>query len=440
MKKTKLIAIVCTFLSGISSFTYGMQGESSSKDEKKLENNASIEDDKLNQRCQKLEDCYASLMQMINSGINNPNLKRYGKKTLKYGGGTLGTWGFLKYVGNSILFPGSHPIAKRFGAASRGSDDINIRVPLEYNLEEYYTPGVKKKLSYYTLSGSLTYNDITFQYNQYNWADIGGNFEYWHSEKSVPESVYNNEDLKHKLKDCKGIVICFGGNGDNAIGAKPIDVQNKLVLALDLPGYGFSEQKWKNDKILQNYAYQCLKCAINFSKILTGKDNLPVTVSGWSLGGYAATYLTQFEEVKKCILYAPVVLSKVNPFVRLVRPIVFGYDLDSIENLKNSNENCKIFLTSGTLKKGDFLSLESTVLGKSVQEVTKQQPDEQGDFQNDALAATAKAVRKAILDSRSEEQKAKGLENRLFVKLINGHHCDNILSDKEDEFVKPNEN
>ena len=428
MKKTKLIALVCAFLSGVSGFTSGMQGESSQKNEKDLKNGASIKD----------EDC---------KNINQ-NLKKYGKRTLYGVGGTLGIWELLKYVGNSFLFLGGHPIAKRLGAASGGSNDINVRVPLGYSKGEDLTPSASGKLSYYTLSGKLFYNngeDNT--YFKYNWTNLGGNFECSKAEGGF-ESVYSSETMKKKVKNCKEIVICFGGNGANATSATPEDVKDKLVLALDLPGYGFSEQKWKNDKVLQNYAKQCLDCALWFSKTITGRD-VPVTVSGWSLGGYAATYLTQFESVKKCILYAPVVLSKVNPFVRLVRPIVFGYDLDSIENLKNSNKNCKIFLTSGTLEKGDFLSLESTVLGKSVQEVTKQQPSEQGEFNDENLKATAKEVGKAILDSRSEEQKAKGLEGRLFVRLVNKSHCPfegedfvlgRFLSDKDDEFVEPNEN
>ncbi len=430
MKKTKLIALVCAFLSGVSGFTYSIQGESSKKDEKDLKNDMSKQDTKLNQN----DKNQKSIMQIINSKLSNPNLKRYGKKTLKYGGGTLGTWGFLKYVGNSILYMGSHPIGKFFGAASQGSTDIQVRVPLGYDIGENLTPGVEKKLSYYTLSGSLSYNNnIKFRYN---WAKVGGNFEYWNADKGAYESVYNNENLKKKLQNCKEIVICFGGNAANAISAEPSDVQDKLVLALDLPGYGLSEQKWKNDKILQNYAYQCLECAIIFSKILTGKD-IPVTTSGWSLGGYAATWLTQFSDVKKCILYAPIVLSK-HPAVSfpLVRPVVFGYDLDSIENLKNSNQYCKIFLTSGTLAMGDFLSLERTVLGKSVQEVTGNQPDEHGYFSNEGLQTAAKEVRKAILDSRSEEQKTKKLEDRLFVRLVNRDHCNVDLSDTEDAFVK----
>lgn len=426
MKKTKLIALVCAFLSGVSSFTSGMQGESSQKNEKDLKNGASTKDK--NQK---------SIKQMINSGLNNPYFKKYSKRTLYGGGGALGIWGFLKYVGNSILYMGSHPIGKFFGAASQGSTDIQVRVPLGYDIGENFTPGVEKKLSYYTLSGSLSYNDnIKFRYN---WAKVGGNFEYWNADKGAYKSVYNDENLKEKLKDCKEIVICFGGNAENAISVKPSDVQNKLVLALDLPGYGFSEQKWKNDKILQNYAHQCLECARIFSKILTGRD-IPVTTSGWSLGGYAATYLTQFDDVKKCILYAPIVLSK-HPAVSfpLVRPVVFGYDLDSIENLKNSNQYCKIFLASGTLNRGDFLSLEQTVLGKSVQEVTKQQPNEQGEFSDEDLKAAAKAVGKAILDSRTEDQKGNQLEGRLFVKLLNQHHCTTFLSDKEDDFVKPSD-
>ena len=423
MKKTKLIALVCVFLSGVSSFTSGMQGESSQKNEKDLKNGASTKDK--NQK---------SIKQMINSGLNNPYFKKYSKRTLYGGGGALGIWGFLKYVGNSILYMGSHPIGKFFGAASRGSNDIKIRVPLGYGREENETPGASKKFSYYSLSGSLTYNDIEFHYD---WEDILGNFTFQDDNDDSGKVIESLGKVKEKLKDCEEIVICFGGNADNAIGAKPSNTENKLVLAIDLPGYGLSEQKWKNDKILQNYAYQCLQVARSFSKALTG-EKIPVTVSGWSLGGYAATYLTQFDDVKKCILYAPIVLSK-HPAVSfpLVRPVVFGYDLDSIENLKNSHGDCKIFLASGTLNRGDFLSLEQTVLGKSVQEVTKQQPNEQGKFQDVALIGTAKAVRQAILDSRNEDQMGNKLEGRLFVKLLNQDHCTTFLSDKEDDFVKP---
>ena len=429
MKKTKLIALVCAFLSGVSSFTSGMQGESSQKNEKDLKNGASTKDK--NQK---------SIKQMINSGLNNPYFKKYSKRTLYGGGGALGIWGLLKYVGNSFLFLGSHPIAKHYGAASKGSNDIKIRVPLGYGREENETPGASKKFSYYSLSGSLTYNNIKFRYD---WENILGNFTFQDADNNVGGKVIESLDrVKEKLKDCKEIVICFGGNGDNAISAKPIgtSTKNKLVLAIDLPGYGFSEQKWKNDKILQNYAYQCLKLAKNFSETLTGKE-IPVTVSGWSLGGYAASYLTRYDDVKKCILYAPVVLSK-HPavsFVPLMRQIVFGYDLDSIENLKNSNKGCKIFLASGTLESGDFLSLERTVLGKSVQEVTGKKPDKEGKFTTKALVDTAKAVRQAILDSRNKAQIGNGLENRLYVKLSNLDHCHAFLSDSDNNFVKPSD-
>ena len=428
MKKTKLVALVCAFLSGVSGFTSGMQGESSQKNEKDLKNGTSTKDE--NQK---------SIKQMIISGLNNPYFKKYGKRTLYGGGSTLGVWGLLKYVGNSILYMGSHPIGKFFDAASRGSNDIKIRVPLGYGREENETPGASKKFSYYSLSGSLTYNNITFRYD---WENILGDFTFADTSDGTGGKVIESLDqVKKKLTHCKEIVICFGGNGDNAIGAKPRNTENRLVLAIDLPGYGFSEQKWKNDKILQNYAYQCLQLARIFSKALTGKDNIPVTVSGWSLGGYAASYLTRYDDVKKCILYAPIVLSKHSAvsFVPLMRQIVFGYDLDSIENLKNSNKDCKIFLASGTLESGDFLSLEQTVLGKSVQEVTNQQPDEQGNFQDGALTATAKEVRKAILDSRNDDQMGNELGGRLFVRLLNRGHCYTFLSDDENDFVKPSD-
>ena len=71
MKKTKLIALVCAFLSGVSGFTYGMQGEFSKKDEKDLKNGTSMKNDELNQN----DKNQKSIMQII-----DPNLKRYGKK------------------------------------------------------------------------------------------------------------------------------------------------------------------------------------------------------------------------------------------------------------------------------------------------------------------------------------------------------------------------
>ena len=182
----------------------------------------------------------------------------------------------------------------------------------------------------------------------------------------VPENI-NNEDIKK-------IVLVFGGNGHLACHAvnsaqsrsAKKDKENTIFVCFDYPTYGKSEGPTLSQKVMQKYAKYCLDYA---KKIKERYKNAEISTYGFSLGGYPASYLSKEKDVKEVKLWSPIQwdaavqgltgLRGLGVFGRILG--FFGSNFDSIENIKNSHENCKINLFSGSRAEGDFLSLETTV-------------------------------------------------------------------------------
>ena len=183
----------------------------------------------------------------------------------------------------------------------------------------------------------------------------------------VPENT-NNEDIKK-------IVLVFGGQSDLAchavdsafFGSAVEDMENTIFLSFDYPTYGKSEGPTLSQKVMQQYAEYCL----SYAKKLKNEEykNAEICAYGFSLGGYPASYLSKEKDVKEVKLWSPIqwdgaVQGLINHrwLGWVGRAWAFGLaKFDSIENIKNSHENCKINLFSGSRAAHDFLSLETTV-------------------------------------------------------------------------------
>ena len=183
----------------------------------------------------------------------------------------------------------------------------------------------------------------------------------------VPENI-NNEDIKK-------IVLVFGGNGhlachavDSAYyGSAKEDKKNTIFVCLDYPTYGKSEGPTLSQKVMQQYAKYCLSYAKNLKN--EEYKNAEICAYGFSLGGYPASYLSKEKDVKEVKLWSPIQwdgavqgLTNHRWLGFVGRLLAFSLaEFDSIENIKNSHENCKINLFSGSRAAYDFLSLETTV-------------------------------------------------------------------------------
>ena len=176
-------------------------------------------------------------------------------------------------------------------------------------------------------------------------------------------------------KDVKKIILVFGGNAELSCvsvdyasrRAAEDDKKNAVFVCFDYPTYGKSEGPTLSQKVLQKYAESVLSYA---NKLKSNEYvNSEISTYGYSLGGYSASYLSKEKEVKEVSLWSPVVwnaavqgLTGMRWLGTLGRYLAFGgAEFDFIENIKNSHENCKINLFSGSLAAGDFLSLETSV-------------------------------------------------------------------------------
>ena len=196
------------------------------------------------------------------------------------------------------------------------------------------------------------------------------------------DSTYNKNDEK-----IDKIIIIFGGTsslGFNALDrlAFPDDhgasysenssdaVKNSAVICVDYPSYDESEGKRPEDeKTLQKYAERVLKYATDeLQKKYSNAKN--IEVYGYSLGGYSASWVSQFKSVKQVNLWSPIQLNSAVSYFHFPRIMgkILGVcvfhrsEFDSIKNIKNSHKNCKINLFSGMDAEGDFLSIEHSVL------------------------------------------------------------------------------
>ena len=229
-------------------------------------------------------------------------------------------------------------------------------------------PGSRKSLYF------RTHNDAQIDYaeqeaikNGLKHIELKTDFGVLRGFACVPKNM-NNEDIKK-------IVLVFGGNGHLAChavgsayyGSAKEDKKNTIFVCLDYPTYGKSEGPTLSQKVMQQYAKYCLDYA---KKLKDDKyQNAEISTYGYSLGGYPASYLSKEKEVKEVKLWSPIQwdsavqgLTNYRWLGLVGRLLAFSLaEFDSIENIKNSHENCKINLFSGSRAAGDFLSLETTV-------------------------------------------------------------------------------
>ena len=178
-----------------------------------------------------------------------------------------------------------------------------------------------------------------------------------------------------KNKNVNKIILVCGGNSEiSSVSVKyaferspKADQENAAFICFDYPTYGKSEGPTLSQKVMQQYA----EAVLGYAKGL--KDNqyksAKICAYGYSLGGYPASYLSKFKDVKEVNLWSPVQwegavqgITGMRWLGTLGRYWAFGgAKFDSIENIKNSHKNCKISLFSGSRAAGDFLSLETTV-------------------------------------------------------------------------------
>jgi hypothetical protein len=257
----------------------------------------------------------------------------------------------------------------------------------------------------------------------------------------VPENI-NNEDIKK-------IVLVFGGNGhlachaveDAYSGSAEEDKKNTIFVCLDYPTYGKSEGPTLSQKVMQKYAEYCL----SYTKNLKNEEykNAEICAYGFSLGGYPASYLSKEKDVKEVNLWSPIQwdaavqgltgLRGLGVFGRILG--FFGSNFDSIENIKNSHENCKINLFSGSRAAGDFLSLETTVFkgekydgqidAKYLKENLKNNLLDDKKIGSWETTVAREAYRKLAKEGKNN------LGNRLTVSFLStAGHCDKDFNDE----------
>lgn len=152
--------------------------------------------------------------------------------------------------------------------------------------------------------------------------------------------------------------------------SKKEDQKNSVFICFDYPTYAKSEGPKLNQKVMQRYA----ESVLDYAKKLKNNEykNVEFSVYGYSLGGIPASYLTTKKEfdIREASFWSPAQFDGAAQGITGLRCLGIlgrywkfnGEAIDSIEDIKNSHENCKINLFSGSLDSGDFLSLETTVL------------------------------------------------------------------------------
>ena len=153
--------------------------------------------------------------------------------------------------------------------------------------------------------------------------------------------------------------------------------------------------------------------------------------------------MSKFKDVKEVNLWSPVQwegavqgLTGIRKLGWLGRIWAFGgAEFDSIENIKNSHENCKINLFSGSRAAGDFLSLETTVFkgGKYEGQITDNKylkENLKNKSLNDKIKNWEKVVAKEAYKKLAKEGK-NNLGERLTVSfLAEAGHCDKDFNDE----------
>ena len=252
-----------------------------------------------------------------------------------------------------------------------------------------------------------------------------------------------------KNKNVNKIILVCGGNSEiSSVSVKYAferspeeDQKNAAFICFDYPTYGRSEGPTLSQKVMQQYA----EAVLGYAKGLKDNQykNAEICAYGYSLGGYPASYLSIFEEVKEVNLWSPVQwegavqgLTGMRWLGTLGRYWEFcGAKFDSIENIKNSHENCKINLFSGSRAAGDFLSLETTVFkgGKYEGQITDNKylkENLKNKSLNDKIKNWEKVVAKEAFKKLAKESK-NNLGERLTVSfLAEAGHCDKDFNDE----------
>ena len=250
-------------------------------------------------------------------------------------------------------------------------------------------------------------------------------------------------------KNVNKIILVCGGNSEiSSVSVKYAferspeeDQKNAAFICFDYPTYGRSEGPTLSQKVMQQYA----EAVLGYAKGLKDNQykNAEICAYGYSLGGYPASYLSKFKDVKEVNLWSPVQwegavqgLTGIRKLGWLGRIWAFGgAEFDSIENIKNSHENCKINLFSGSRAAGDFLSLETTVFkgGKYEGQITDNKylkENLKNKSLNDKIKNWEKVVAKEAYKKLAKEGK-NNLGERLTVSfLAEAGHCDKDFNDE----------
>ena len=285
-----------------------------------------------------------------------------------------------------------------FGAGATGTL-LTLQVLKEIARNGLFEGSIENLLSRYDYGGRYIYVDPKNKcWKELKKYDLENRYKefYLQNEKNsgldtlhgyiYDDIAYNNNKTEDNKKIEK-ISIIFGGT--SSLGFKTLDrlifpddhgtshsknsskaVKNAVVICVDYPSYDESKGKRpKNEKTLQKYAERVLKYATDElqKKYPNAKD---IEVYGYSLGGFPASWLSQFEYVKQLNVWSPVQIKSAVSYFGLPRWVgkFFSWlafensDFDSIKNIKNSHKNCKINLFSGMDAEGDFLSIEHSVL------------------------------------------------------------------------------
>ena len=285
-------------------------------------------------------------------------------------------------------------------------------------------------------------------------------------EKKEAELLNRHEDFKRielktnwgnlkgfshfpKNKNVNKIILVCGGNSEiSSVSIKYAfdrsskeDQENAAFICFDYPTYGKSEGPTLSQKVMQQYA----EAVLEYAKGLKDNQykNAKICAYGYSLGGYPASYLSKFEDVKEVNLWSPIqwdgAVQGLSGFRKLGwvgRAWAFGLaKFDSIENIKNSHENCKINLFSGSRAAGDFLSLETTVFkGKKYDGQITDNKYLKENLKNKSLNDKIKNWEKVVAREAYRKLAKEGKNNlggRLTVSfLAEAGHCDKDFNDE----------
>lgn len=182
----------------------------------------------------------------------------------------------------------------------------------------------------YPLASTYSYS-FPFEFEELNW--------------EVEDKVVINA-LHFKVKDAKGVVLYFHGNGGNLAGwggiAEDFLARNYDLLIYDYRGYGKSTGKIRSeDDLLKDaiFAYEYARERYEESKII---------LYGRSLGTGLAIYLAKEKNPKKIILETPY-----NNFVDVAKyhypyvpSFLLKYKLDSENSI--GYVKCPIYIFHGT--------------------------------------------------------------------------------------------